>query len=346
MNPLRFLLFPFSVLYGLITGLRNYFYDRGFFKSTNFELPVIGVGNLRVGGTGKTPLIEYLIELLAPDHKVCTLSRGYGRKTSGFRLAKDLDNARTIGDEPYQIFSKFRKNASVAVGEDRILAIPEILTRLPETQVLLLDDIFQHRSVRSRLNILLTEYSRPFFYDHLLPMGRLREPRSGAGRADLIVVTKCPGTMDNSQMEAFVNELKPYVSDDLPVFFSRIDYLDPVQFGGTIVEPKEVLLVTGIANSRPIAHYVGTRLTLLEHVEFTDHHAYTRADIQRMVGQLGTYNSGEKAILTTEKDMIRMIDDDLTLTWGVVPRFYLPIKSKFLQDNHRFDAIVRQAVGI
>ena len=189
---LRILLFPFSWLYYLITQIRNRLYDRGLKPSVKFELPVICVGNLTVGGTGKTPMIEHLIRLLQNRFKVATLSRGYGRATKGIRIAGPSENASTIGDEPFQFYTKFGKRITVAVGEERALAIPTILQECSDTQIILLDDGFQHRKVSPGFSILLTDYHRPFYNDFLLPSGRLRESRWGAERADVIVVTKCP----------------------------------------------------------------------------------------------------------------------------------------------------------
>src|SRR4051812_38727618 len=191
MKIVRLLLYPFAVLYNLVTRLRNHLYDIGHKPAFQFETPVITIGNLNVGGSGKTPMVEYLVELLKKDFKVATLSRGYRRETKGYRTATDSDTVRHIGDEPMQLFRKFGKDINVIVGEDRVFAIPNILHDFPETNVILLDDALQHRSVRARLSILVTEYSHPFYNDFVLPFGRLREARRGASRSDIVVVTKC-----------------------------------------------------------------------------------------------------------------------------------------------------------
>src|SRR5258706_3745257 len=190
---MRPLLFPFSILYDLVTRIRNRLYDIGHKKSFRFETTVVGVGNLNVGGSGKTPMIEYLVKLLLPQHKVATLSRGYGRKTSGLRFATKSDTADTLGDEPFQFFRKFDHEVLVTVGEDRAYAIPNILLHRPLTDIILMDDAFQHRAVDPQLSILLTDYRQPFYSDWVLPAGNLREARAGAHRSDVVVITKCPG---------------------------------------------------------------------------------------------------------------------------------------------------------
>ncbi len=344
MNPLKFLLWPFSIVYSGITHLRNLLYDWGLVKSTRFELPIIGVGNLRVGGTGKTPMIEYLIRLLGTEFRICTISRGYGRKSSGFILATTRDNARTIGDEPYQLLLKFKENVAVAVGEDRVLAIPEVLSQLPDTQILLLDDVYQHRSVRPGLSILLTEYTRPFYVDRPLPMGRLRESRPGAQRAHVVVVTKCQPLLDRSEMDSIQNRIQPYISKNVPVFFSQIEYLKPEQFGGEQIEPDKFLLVAGISNNQPIEDFLLQHGTLSGSIKYSDHHHYTALDIERIVGRWKSQESKSSAILTTEKDMVRMISSELTAVWKDIPRFYLPIRMKFLEEGEGFDGMVRKAI--
>lgn len=208
-NPIAFiLLYPFSFIYGLLISLRNLFYEAKLLRSTSFSLPVINVGNLSMGGTGKTPHIEYLIKMLSPYINVATLSRGYKRKSKGFRMVEVGDNAMTAGDEPLQFKRKFR-HIPVAVSESRNIGIPNILKQHPETHSILLDDAFQHRSVVPGLNILLTQYSEPFFEDYLLPLGTLREPRQSYERADLIIVTKCPEELSETEKEDFIARLNP-----------------------------------------------------------------------------------------------------------------------------------------
>jgi tetraacyldisaccharide 4'-kinase len=192
MPVLRILLLPVAWLYEGITRLRNWLYDKGYKKSTSFPLPVISVGNLTVGGTGKTPHVEYLVRLLKDQRQLVTLSRGYGRQTKGFLIADEQANAATIGDEPMQFYQKFGHQIKVAVGEKRVPAIEQILRLYPKTEIILLDDAFQHRAVRPCFSILLSDYHRPFYTDFVLPAGRLRESRKGAGRADAVIFSKCP----------------------------------------------------------------------------------------------------------------------------------------------------------
>src|SRR5688572_7356414 len=249
MSVLKFLLLPFAMLYDLVMDIRNRLYDMKMWPSTSFDIPVISVGNLAVGGTGKTPMTEYLIRLLSPQHKIATLSRGYGRKTKGFRIAGGHDSAATIGDEPYQMYKKFSPTIGVTVGEERVLAIPTILQELPETEIVLLDDAYQHRKVVPGFSVLLTEHGRPFFDDHIMPYGRLREGPEGAIRADVIVVTKCPSHMEEEEMMNFEHSIRKYSLN--PIFFSKIRYGEPVSFGDASKKiSSKVILLTGIANAQ------------------------------------------------------------------------------------------------
>jgi tetraacyldisaccharide 4'-kinase len=219
---LRILLFPITIIYWMVTALRNHLFDINYSRSFQFEPHVINIGNLSVGGSGKTPTVEYLIRLLKDKYVLATLSRGYRRTTKGFRLADQNDNYLSIGDEPFQYYSKFGHQVSVAVGEDRALAIPSILLERDNTQVILLDDAYQHRTVKPDLNILLTEFKKPFTSDYVLPSGRLRESRNGARRADIVLVTKCPEYVDASVQERLAQEIRKYSGPEVPVFFTRI----------------------------------------------------------------------------------------------------------------------------
>ncbi|HWA32656.1 MAG TPA: tetraacyldisaccharide 4'-kinase, partial [Cyclobacteriaceae bacterium] len=210
MKIVRLLLYPFAALYNLATTVRNYLYDIGHKPSFEFDTPVIAIGNLNVGGSGKTPMVEYLVSLLKEHYKVATLSRGYRRETKGYRIATESDTVRQIGDEPMQLFRKFGKEVNVVVGEDRVLAIPNILQEFPETNVIVLDDALQHRSVRARLSILVTDCAHPFYDDFVLPFGRLRESRRGAKRSDIIVVSKCPGDIVYEKRRAMTQSIQRY----------------------------------------------------------------------------------------------------------------------------------------
>jgi tetraacyldisaccharide 4'-kinase len=334
---LRILLFPFSWLYYLITQARNYMYDRGLKPSVKFDLPVICVGNLSVGGTGKTPMIEHLIRLLQNRYKLATLSRGYGRSTKGIRIAGPSENASTIGDEPFQFYTKFGKRVTVAVGEERALAIPTILQERSDTQIILLDDGFQHRRVSPGFSILLTDYHRPFYSDVLLPSGRLRESRWSAARADVIVVTKCPAQISEELVMEIERSIRHY--SQKPVFFTKIRYGNPAPFVNTSVSfTKQIVLITGIGNSKPLETYAKENYTLVKHLAFKDHHTYSEADIKTMID---LKNSHPKVtFLTTEKDKVKLDVPEFHKLLGGFPLFYLPIEIDFVKAGKDFDEIV------
>jgi tetraacyldisaccharide 4'-kinase len=341
MAVLRILLFPFAILYNLVTWLRNRLYDQGLKPSIKFELPVIGIGNLTVGGTGKTPLTEYLIRLLASKYQVATLSRGYGRNTKGFRMAEVTDSAATIGDEPFQFHVKFGDRVKVAVGEERALAIANILQHAPSTEVILLDDAFQHRRVIPSLNILLTDYHRPFYEDFLLPAGRLRESRSGAGRADIVIVTKCPAEITDEQMIEMEKSIREFV--ERPVFFTRIRYGNPTPFGRAGQRPGDQIgLLSGISNPRPLKHYVAQNFKLKKHFNYSDHHPYRVPDLQRLQRFIDE-NPGA-SILTTEKDKVKLAAPEFESFMQRLPMFYLPIEVDFIKNGQDFDEMVLNSI--
>ena len=338
---LRILLLPFAALYNLITWLRNRLYDQGLRPSIKFEVPVIGIGNLAVGGTGKTPLAEYLIRLLARDHKVATLSRGYGRTTKGFHIAGITDSADTLGDEPFQFYLKYGDKVTVAVGEERAYAIPNILQEHPDTQIILLDDAYQHRSVTPSLNILLSDYHRPFYNDLLLPAGRLRESRGGAERADVVVVTKCPSDMSDEEIIEIEKTVREYVMK--PVFFTHIRYGDPVAFAdhGLKLSDK-IVLVSGISNHKPFEHYATQNFTVLKQFNFKDHHSYTTSDIEKL-NRFAKEHPGA-SILTTEKDKVKLEAKEFERYNRSLPLFYLPIEIEFIKNGQDFDEIVLNSI--
>ncbi len=336
MSLLKVLLWPLAGLYNLATRLRNHLYDIGHKPSFSFESVIISVGNLNVGGSGKTPMIEYLVRLLKDRYSVAILSRGYGRKTKGFRLATDADDATTLGDEPYQYYRKFGREVMVAVGEERALAIPTLLNEPNEPQVILLDDAFQHRSVVPQFSILLTDASKPFYTDHVLPMGRLRESRNGAKRADAIIITKC-----SPQQKLNEDEVKKYAGDK-PVFFSGLTYMEPQPFqeGNTVA--KRIVLVTGIATSSYLQEYVSSHYQLVRHFQFGDHHEYTLADVETI--QNFARANGTVSILTTEKDMVKLIAPQFESQMLPALWFYLPIQTAFIKNGSEFDAMIARLV--
>ena len=333
MNLLRKLLFPFAILYGFITSLRNYLYDKGILKSYSFDIPVIAVGNLSVGGTGKTPQIEYLIRMLSPNYKVATLSRGYKRKSEGFILADAATTAEILGDEPFQYFKKF-PDIQVAVDADRKNGIEQLLNQKSRPEIILLDDAFQHRKVKAGFYILLTAYEDLFCDDFMLPTGNLRESRNGAKRANLIIVTKCP--LDITELEQ--QNIKNKLAVDLPIYFSSIDYDDMVYNDTESLAVSDLkltpkMLLAGIAKPKPFFDYLQTDKD--EVMTFSDHHHFRESDILNIKSQ-----AIDKIIVTTEKDFVRL--DAKILRKQL---FYLPIKSKFLINQESFDKIILNYVG-
>ena len=333
------ILYPISLLYNAITALRNYFFQRQYgFRSIQFDIPTINVGNLRVGGTGKTPHVEYLIELLMSKYKIGTLSRGYGRKTKGFLLADEQSTAQTVGDEPLQFYSKYKNDITVSVGEDRALAIPQLLGLHPEIEVLLLDDAYQHRYVKPHLNVLLTEYARPFYRDFVLPSGRLRENRLGANRADIVVVTKCPSNLTDQEMEHVTKKVARYSKGD--VCFSCFDYAEPVGKNDEILNHyKKVVTVAGIANNQSFIDYVAANYSIQNSFNYSDHYNYQESDVIKWLSEVKK-ESGT-AIVTTEKDFMRLKEFEELKT---IPLFYIPIKVKFLSGKDTFEKLVHGVI--
>lgn len=343
MGVLRMLLYPFAVIFRIATGIRNHLFAIGHKRSFQFEVPVISVGNLSLGGSGKTPTIEYLIRLLGKNQKIATLSRGYGRRTKGLRFASSSDNASTLGDEPFQFYRNFAPDVKVVVGEDRAFAIPNILHEYQDTTVILLDDAFQHRSVRPHLNILLTDYSKPFFIDHLLPVGRLREGRVGAKRADVIIVTKCPPEIAQEVRQKVANEVVRYAGHK-PIFFSYIKYGYPKPFfdvNRTIT--NKVVLVSGIAKAKPLELYVRKHFELVKHFQFRDHHAYSKKEVSVWTNFIRNMND-EVSLITTEKDMMRLLDPGFEASLKGLPCYYLPIEMNFVENGAEFDALVQNEI--
>jgi len=344
LKPIRILLFPFSLIYALIVTIRNWCFDKKILASTSFNLPVICVGNLAVGGTGKSPMVELLIRLLKDQYAVAVLSRGYKRKTRGYALANASTTALDIGDEPMQFHSKF-PDVAVAVGEERIVAIPQLLHDRPETRAILLDDAFQHRAVKAGLNVLLTDCSNLFTRDWWLPSGDLRDAPSSYRRADVIVVTKCPEDLDEDQRRAVVSEIDPRPHQR--VFFSSISYGTPYhitrQDAVVIDEEVEVLLVTGIANPAPLKRWLNDHSKTYYEMAYGDHHIFTIDDLHAITRRLGTIAAEKKLILTTEKDAVRLIKFRQELE--VWPFYVIPITPKFLfGDEDQFAGVINKFI--
>ena len=330
MKVIRFLLFPFALVYDLITTIRNFFYDAGVFKSTSFDIPVIAVGNLSVGGTGKTPQIEFLIRLLKKDKKIAVLSRGYKRKTKGFVLLNDSHSAEDVGDEPLQFFKKF-STVFVAVDAKRVHGIQQ-LKKTVNPDVILLDDAYQHRKVKAGLYILLTKCDDLYIDDFILPTGNLRESKRGAKRADIIVVTKCSKDLSDSQQEKIRKKLK--ANSNQQVFFSYIDYHEKTKGAKEIaleaIQDYEIVLITGIANPKPLLGFFEGKNCKVHHLNFPDHHHFSGHDIKEIQAQFEKLSTDKKIMLTTEKDFMRLADRMHGL-------HYVEIETKFLEDQEKFN---------
>ncbi|WP_314818473.1 tetraacyldisaccharide 4'-kinase [Capnocytophaga gingivalis] len=314
---MRFLLLPFAILYGLGVRLRHFLYDRGWLSSKRYPFPILCVGNLAVGGTGKTPMVEYLVRLLGQE-QVAILSRGYRRKTRGFFLADDSATAMTLGDEPYQYHRKFPR-ATVAVCESRQEGIERLLEN-PHFKYIILDDAFQHRKVQAGTNLLLTSYDKLYTQDFLLPVGSLRDIRSRARKAQIIIVTKCP-ELTQTEQEKIIQQLKPLPSQK--VYFTTIAYSDRVYSHEDSQALKDFIatpftLVTGIANPTPLVDFLEKQGASFEHLAYSDHHHFSNRELE--------FLRQKERILTTEKDYVRLEGALSTL-------YYLPIETQFLNDQ-------------
>lgn len=342
---LRWILAPFALLYGLGVSFRDALYSNGVLRSAKFDLPILSLGNLSMGGAGKTPHTEYLIRLLQPYLLVAVLSRGYKRKTRGFRFVQNRDNANSVGDEPMQYKSKFPK-VPVAVAELRALAIPEILKFQPETQVIILDDAFQHRAVAPWGNILLTEYNYPFFKDQLLPMGRLREWKTGVRRADAVVVTKCPQDLDTVSVDKFTAAIHNY-HPKVPVFFSAYEYGQPYslyfpEIKKEIEKDMAVVVVSGLARSEYLLDKIHQLSNEVYALEYPDHYYFTDYDMAMIKRRYDTIQNPKKIILTTEKDASRLLLHKNLLESEGLPIAVLPVTVKFLElSSINFDTWIK-----
>ncbi len=328
----RKLFFPFVPVYYAVTWVRNTCYEFGIKKSVSFDFPVICVGNLSVGGTGKTPMIEYLIELFKDDYKIATLSRGYKRKSKGFQLANNKSSAESIGDEPFQFYSKYKNEIQVAVDSNRVHGINSLKSVETSPEVILLDDAFQHRKVKAGFNLLLTTYDNLYINDFLLPAGNLRESKHGAQRADFIIVTKCPLELKQAEKDTLISAIKPLQHQH--VFFSSINYSDVVKSSSESKNLDDIFsftLVTGIANANPLVEYLRNRNLKFEHLNFQDHYDFTLKDVEEI--------SKNNLIITTEKDYMRL--QKFESLKGKL--FYLPIHV-VIDNSEKFNDLIKRFV--
>ena len=329
LKSFRFVLFPLSVLYGFIIWLRNKLYDKNILKSASFNFPVICVGNLAVGGTGKTPMVEYLVRLLKDEYKVATMSRGYKRKTKGFAIANENTTALDIGDEPMQFYKKF-PDITVSVAEERLVSIPQLLHDKPDTRVIILDDAFQHRQVKAGLNILLTEYRDLFTRDFILPAGNLRDIQASYKRADIIMVTKCKSHLTEEEKDKMIAEIK--LQPHQKIFFTKIEYGSPYHLFNKeerfLSPDTNILLVCGIANPKPIKEILNTYAATYDMMRFRDHHIFNIGDLKDIKDEFEKMETENKIILTTEKDGVRLAKFENELK--DLPVYVFPIRHKIL----------------
>lgn len=349
MKLLRILAFPFALIYGLVTALRNKLFDLGILPVTEFkDVRLIGVGNLAAGGTGKTPHVEYIVRLLRSQYRVATLSRGYGRKSSGFLVAEKSMTTADIGDEPKQFRNRFDESVIVAVDGNRVRGTKKILEQFPETDIVVLDDVFQHRRIKPGLQIMLTDYSNLYYQDQVLPTGYLREFRRGSKRADVIVVTKTPEMFSPLERKRIMKEMRaePYQK----IYFSTIRYGNLISLGseqGVSEISKEVcfsagysvVLMTGIANAHSLEYYLKDKVQELIPYKFRDHHEFSAADLLGLQELYSKVRNERKIILTTEKDAMRLDKPELRELLSTLPIYYVPIEIGFHdKDEEEFNS--------
>lgn len=345
LKPIRILLLPVSLLYALIIFIRNRLFDKKILESVSFNLPVICIGNLAAGGTGKSPMVEFLIKKLKDQFEIAVLSRGYKRKTKGYALADADTNALDIGDEPMQFHIKF-PDVTVAVGEERVVAIPQLLHDRPHTKAILLDDAFQHRWVKAGLNILLTDYNNLFTRDWFLPTGDLRDERRSYKRADIIVVTKCDKDLSLKERNDIIGEIGPVPGQD--IFFSAIHYGQayhiihkaPVYINNSM----EVLLVTGIANPASLKAFLSENSGAYYELTYSDHYIFSIDDLKNIIRRFKALPSENKIMLTTEKDAVRLMKFGQELK--DLPFYVIPIEPQFLfHEEKRFTDLIAKFIN-
>ncbi|SEG27247.1 lipid-A-disaccharide kinase [Halpernia humi] len=332
----RWYLYPLSLGYHVATSLRNRLYNWGIYKSTTFKTPVIGVGNLSVGGSGKSPMVMYLAELLSKTYRTGVLSRGYGRITKGYAVVNYDSNYKTVGDEAMQLFERFKNRFAIGLSEERVPGAKKLISDM-DLEVLVLDDSYQHRAIKPGFNLLLTDYNDPYFKDFILPAGDLRESRNGVKRADLIIVTKCPDQLTQEKKQYYISRIKP--QHNQKVFFSSISYDENVYSKDQFLPDNnlnyyDILLITGIANPTLLLKHLKKFSSRVKHLKFKDHHHFSDTDIKKIASEykkLGEY----KIILTTEKDYVRL----KTFDYLRDKMYYWPINVN-IQEKEKFDQII------
>ncbi len=334
------ILIPITLLYGLIIRLRNYLFDVKFFKSVEFEPFVISVGNLRAGGTGKTPFVIYLINQFIEEYKVAVLSRGYKRITKGFLLANAKTQPKEIGDEPMMYRQTYGRKIRVAVGEDRVTAIPSIMYVYPETNIVILDDAYQHRSVKPAFNILITDYNNLFTADFMLPFGFLREPRSGAQRADVVIVSKCPHDLPETKRKEVEKLILKYTHAE--VFFTAIEQFQEV---GVPIENRPIIVFSGIAQNEQFEDQLAQQYHVVDSLFYPDHHWYRVQDIDALRVLYEIHEAKNPVIVTTEKDFVRLQAIELKDALEGLPLCFIPIGVKFIEGETTFLESLKSKIG-
>jgi len=343
----RFLLLPLSFLYGIGVSIHRFLYLTEIIKPLKFSLPILSIGNLSVGGSGKTPHVEYLVNYLKNYLNVGVLSRGYNRKSTGFIWVEPYLKSDEVGDEPLQIKSKF-PDISVAVCESRVSGVSEMVGINADLQVILLDDAFQHRAIKPELDIILTTFQQPFFSDYLLPSGRLREWRNAYKRADILIVSKCPQNLSEETRQDFVKKINPQKNQQ--VYFSSFKYGKPYHLFNPDIKWSSdrlpsVLLVTAIASVQYLEEYLKPRTTTLVHQVHEDHHYFTHYEIAQLRKKLDEMDGAQKIILTTEKDATRMWLHKDYIEKENLPIFVLPVEVAFHgKDGEHFLEQIKQSL--
>ncbi len=333
-KDLKKLLFPFALVYGLFTALRNKFYDLGFLKSFKIPIKSIVVGNLSVGGTGKTPYVLMIANHFS-EKKIGVLSRGYGRKTKGFFIVNEDHTAQDVGDEPLLFRQKLASNCIVAVCENRRVGIQRLLEKFPEIELIILDDAFQHRRVKAGFSIVLSEYNKPFFDDYMLPMGYLREWKSSIKRADLLIFTKCPQNFNFEDQFKYVNKT---AINSKSIYFSTILYQQFKALNHEIEHIENILLVSGIANPQPLIKHLENKFNL-ELMLFQDHHVFSESDVAKIQQKFDNFALDNKIILTTEKDAVRLNNYLKTNPGKLYPWYSIPIAIGILEEEKFFNEL-------
>jgi tetraacyldisaccharide 4'-kinase len=340
---MRYLLFPLAFIYGSITAIRNLLFDYGIFKSKTYNIPIICIGNLSVGGTGKTPHTQYIINLLKDKYKVAILSRGYGRKTSTLQVVEATSTATEVGDEPLQLKLN-NPNCIVVVEKNRNKGVKQILKDFPETGVILLDDGYQHRWIKAGFNILITPYSSPYYNDSLMPVGNLRESKKGAERANAIIFSKTPSNSNPTEKKGMLKKLNLFAHQK--AYFSCINYSTwkciSTNKEFTPDEHQSITLVSGIANPRPLVDYLENAGHNIKHLKFADHHNYTSNDIANILNKYNKDSSAKKLILTTEKDATKLRAFHKEFDTANV--YYLPIGIEF-EEKEKFEKQLKNYVA-